>query len=794
MGMCFGNASAEDHAVNFVRDIKPVLARRCFACHGPNKHEGGLRLDKPDAALAPLDSGLHAIVPGKADESALLARVSSTDEADRMPPEGNPLTAKEIDALRQWIAAGAKWEKHWAFVPPTRHDPPEVKNRSWVENPIDSFILAGLDNAKMEPAPDADRRTLARRAYFGVTGLPPTNTQLQSFLADDAPDAWPQLVDKLLASPHFGEQWARHWLDLVRFAETNSFERDGLKANAWRYRDYVIRSFNEDKPYDQFIREQLAGDELDQVTDESMIATGYYRLGTWDDEPADPLQARYDDFDDILSTTSQVMLGLTVGCARCHDHKIDPIPQADYYGLLAFFADVTPYADPGDRDPDRFSQWSMSKPEERQQRDTVRDKVNQIRGEVGALEAAGIRRMPERDQDNANAEARHQLIEEKLDQFLTETERKQYKDAKERLTDADAEFRKLPVPKSALALAHCEPHPKPMHIMLRGNPHVPGDVVEPHYPALFGDAPPKIPVAGKDAKTAGRRRILAEWITSPQNMLTARVIVNRVWQHYFGRGLVRTTNNFGELGTPPTHPELLDYLALWLVDHDWQLKPLHRLILTSHAYRMSSATNPQALAVDPTNDLLWRFDMRRLSAEEIHDAALVVSGALNKSMFGHGYYPKMSQEVLATQSRPGAGWHNSSVRERSRRSVYMHVKRSLLPPLLTAFDFPDVDATCEARFITTQPGQALAMLHGDFLNDQAEELAKRVKKAAGDDAKAQVAKSIQFALDRPATENEISEGLALIDRLKTTHNQNATEALRYWCLTVLNLNEFVYLD
>jgi len=267
-----------------------------------------------------------------------------------------------------------------------------------------------------------------------------------------------------------------------------------------------------------------------------------------------------------------------------------------------------------------------------------------------------------------------------------------------------------------------------------------------------------------------------------------------MWQHYFGRGLVRTANNFGELGTPPTHPELLDFLSLWLIDHNWKLKPLHQLILTSNAYCMSSPGNPHALAVDPTNDLLWRFDMRRLEAEEIHDAALVVSGEFNPAMFGIGYYPKLSQEVLNTQSRPGNGWGDSPPQEQARRSVYMHVKRSLLPPLLTAFDFPDVDATCEARFVTTQPGQALALLHGDFLNEQAHKLALRVTNEAGADVRAQIADTIRLALDRPPTDEEIAEGLDLVHRLTDDRGQKPADALRYWCLTVLNLNEFVYLD
>jgi hypothetical protein len=330
--------------------------------------------------------------------------------------------------------------------------------------------------------------------------------------------------------------------------------------------------------------------------------------------------------------------------------------------------------------------------------------------------------------------------------------------------------------------------------MLRGNPHVPGDVVAPHFPAIFGEPTPNIPPAAEDARSAGRRRVLAEWIASPRNMLTARVIVNRVWQHHFGRGLVRSASNFGELGTPPTHPELLDFLALWLVDHDWRLKPLHRLIMTSNVYQMSSAADPKALAADPANDLFWRFDMRRLSAEEIRDATLVASGQFNPAMYGPGFYPKLSQEVLSTQSRPGDGWGESTPEEQARRSIYIHVKRSLLTPLLTAFDFPDVDSSCEGRFVTTQPGQALAMLHGEFTNEQAGKLAERVIREAGDDPRAQVAQALRVVLQRHATDDEVADGMELLNRLTSERGQKADEALKYWCLAVLNLNEFVYLD
>lgn len=789
-----GDARAAEAPVSFLQDVKPLLARRCFSCHGPNTSEGGLRLDEPEAALAELDSGLHAIVPGDVGKSALLERVAATDESERMPPEGKPLSAEEVETLKNWIAAGAKWEKHWAFVPPQRQTPPAVSDAGWSQNPIDAFVFARLEQAGLSPATPADKRTLARRAYFGVTGLPPTSEQLDAFVNDQAPGASERLVDTLLASPHYGEHWARHWLDLVRFAETNSFERDGLKPNAWKYRDYVIRSFNDDKPYNQFLREQLAGDELEEVTDETIIATGYYRLGIWDDEPADPQQALYDEFDDIISTTSQAMLGLTVGCARCHDHKIDPIPQTDYYGLLAFFADVTPYGDIQVRNADRNSVWDMSKPEERALRAELRNKEELTRKEMNAIEEVGIQRMSVGDQEVGRSPDRERLLQDKLEQHLNVSEWELYQEITKRLASVREEIKKLPVPDSALALARCEPHPAPTHVMVRGNPHVPGEVVEPHFPQLFDEQAPVIPPAAEGARSAGRRRVLADWIVSPRNMLTARVIVNRVWQHHFGRGLVRSASNFGELGTPPTHPELLDFLALWLIDHNWQLKPLHRLIMTSNTYRMSSAADAKALAMDPSNDLLWRFDMRRLGAEEIRDATLVTSGQFNPAMFGPGFYPNLSQEVLDTQSRPGDGWGKSTAEEQARRSVYIHVKRSLLPPLLTAFDFPDVDSSCEGRFVTTQPGQALAMLHGEFLNEQAGKLAERVANEAGTEPGAQVSHALRLALQRPASDQEIADGLDLLSRLTKEHGQEPGEALRYWCLAVLNLNEFSYLD
>ena len=535
----------------------------------------------------------------------------------------------------------------------------------------------------------------------------------------------------------------------MRYAETNSFERDGVKPNAWKYRDYVIRSLNDDKPYDQFLREQLAGDELDEVTDDSIIATGYYRLGIWDDEPADPVQARYDEWDDIISTTSQAMLGLTVGCARCHDHKIDPIPQADYYGLLAFFADVTPYGNPR-RSKTTNSQWDLSSPEEAALRQALREKESEIEREKTSMEEVGIKRMPAADQRRSETPEREKLLDEKL--------RPVPQCVGVAAVSRDARSaRGGPRQSSELAACgiragagslRCPPRADAHHgprqsarAGRRGRAALSGAV----WRRRAADS-----TAADDARSAGRRRVLAEWIASPRNMLTARVIVNRVWQHHFGRGIVRSANNFGELGTPPTHPELLDWLALWLIDHNWQLKPLHRLIMTSSAYRMSSAADDAGAGgrSDQRSVLAVRHAAAQRRGDPRRDAGRhrrVQSENVRPELLSEA----VATEVLATQSRPGDGWGRSSRKEAARRSIYMFMKRSLLPPLLTAFDFPDVDTSCEARFVTTQPGQALALLNGEFANAAAAKLADRVVAEAGDEPQRQLARAFELALNRP---------------------------------------------
>ncbi|MFO0915762.1 MAG: PSD1 and planctomycete cytochrome C domain-containing protein [Pirellulales bacterium] len=787
------SAFAADDGVNFTRQIQPILARRCVACHGPDKGEGGLRLHESEPALAELDSGARAIVPGNPTESELLARISSTDESTRMPPEGEPLKPAEIELLRQWIAEGAKWEQHWAFQPLRQVEPPAVKDTAWPLQPVDFFILHQLERRNLRPAPPADKRTLIRRVYYDLTGLPPTEEQVRKFVEDQRPEAYEELIDELLASPHYGEQWGRHWLDLVRYAETNSFERDGAKPNAWKYRDYVVNSFNDDKPYDQFVREQLAGDELDQVTKETLTATGFYRLGIWDDEPADPLQAQYDELDNIVSTIGQVYLGLTINCARCHDHKIDPITQADYYSLLAFLADVTPYGRRGS-DPRASSQIDVTPPEVTDAYKRLDQLQQEQETRAREIEQTGIVKMSAPDQRRTEGDERNAVLKEKLQANISPQEWEEYQRLQGEIELTKQQRRKLPERESVMGLGGYEPKPRTTHVLMRGSPLAEGDEVQPRFLDLYRDPAPVVPADPPADGPAGRRRLLADWIVAPNNRLTARVMANRVWQFHFGRGIVRSANNFGQLGTPPTHPDLLEWLAGRHVSVGWRFKPLHREILLSQTYRMSSQGDPQALAADPTNDLFWRFDMRRLSAEELRDSILAVTGELNREVGGPSFYETIPQEVLAGQSVPGAGWGQSSELERSRRSLYIHVKRSLVTPLLSTFDFPDTDTSCEARFVTVQPGQALSLLNGDFLHVRAGVLADRVRREVGADRRAQVERTLQLVLTRQAEAQEIEEGLALIDRLISRHGVSADEAFRYYCLAALNLNEFIYLD
>ncbi|MEC7678421.1 MAG: PSD1 and planctomycete cytochrome C domain-containing protein [Planctomycetota bacterium] len=797
LGLFVGNASllaqqASNEVVDFVQDVKPILAKHCYACHGPDESEGGLNLSTKSTAFAETDSGSHAIVPSDPAASEMLVRVTSNDEFDQMPPEGERLTPSQVEVLRQWIQQGATWDEHWAFKPMQVIPVPEVNDQEWAKHPIDAFIYSSLDSAGLRPNPPAKRQDLLRRAFYDLTGLPPSAQLIKEFSEDPSSESFAKHVEGLLASPHYGERWGRHWLDLVRYAETNSYERDGPKPNAWKYRDYVIRSFNEDKPYDRFVAEQLAGDELDQVTKETLTATGYYRLGIWDDEPADPKLAIYDELDDILTTTSQVMLGLTINCARCHDHKIDPIPQKDYYSLLSMFADVTSWGSRGDQRSNNQIDVSSDELNERyRSNDEAKRKID---SEIREMEQAGIATMSAPDQRATEGprKQREDVLKAKLKDHLSEEQWTAYQGLKSEQKRIEQEARSLPPREMVMGLARTQ-EPKQMFVLQRGSPHVPGEPVDPDFPEIFNSESLELTSLKPSEKSSGRRRALAEWITSKNNLLAARVAVNRIWQFHFGRGIVRSANNFGQLGTPPTHPELLDWLALRFIETGWSFKEMHRFIMSSRTYQMSSSIQEAAAAVDPNNDLFWKFDSRRLSAEEIRDSILLTNGSLNSNPYGPSFYPQLSREVLAGQSRPGSGWGQSNEADQNRRSVYIHVKRSLLTPLLTAFDFPDPDLTCEDRFITLQPAQSLALLNSEFVHQQAARLAKSIEPQAIEDEEV-VKKVILAVLSRKASEEEIENGTALIARLQSDFSVNRDRAVELYCLSILNWNEFLFLD
>ncbi len=792
---CRSAAHAQDPEavaeVDFSTQIQPILARKCYSCHGPDLQEGGLRFDDREVVLGAADSGKHAIVAGKADASELLRRITIEDEDERMPPEGKRLSEAEVQALRSWIDAGAEYAPHWSFQPIKRHELPEVKDAAWMRQPIDAFVLSKLENNRLQPVAEASPAELVRRVYVDITGLPPTPEAVDAWCKDWNESTYVRLVDQLLADPALGERWARTWLDVVRFAETNSFERDNPKPNAWKYRDYVINAFSSDKPYDQFVREQLAGDELKEVTAESLTATGYYRLGLWDDEPADPLQARFDEYDDLVTTTSQAFMALTLNCARCHDHKIDPLTQKDYYGMVALLRDVTTYAERGDQQTN--NQLDLSA-EIGQQYEQLQNEKRATEHRLREIEQAAIVKMDAPDQRATEGEGRRRVLREKLQKYVDETTWAEYQNLKSKEKELNERQRSLPPRERVLALAKCDPQPPATHVLTRGSPHAEAEEVQPAFPKLLGGGAPVLQPVAPGARSAGRRKLLADWLTSKDNWMTSRVIVNRVWLYYFGRGIVRSPNNFGLMGETPTHPELLDYLASDLMENGWSLKRLHRIILLSSTYRLSSEADERALAQDPRNDLFWRQNVRRLSAEQLRDAVLAVTGQLNEQQYGESMYPTLSAEVLASQSQPGKGWEHSSAADQARRSIYIHVKRSLAVPMLSAFDFPDTDTTCEARFLTTQPGQALSMLNSDWMQQQAEAFYNRVRREVGDDLRAQATRSLELATTNTGTVEDIDELLDLVSRLKAKHGLADDAARRAMCLVVLNLNQFMYVD
>jgi cytochrome c553 len=823
---CFAQAKVP---VDFSRDVQPIFQTRCILCHGSEVQMGGLRLDQRPSILKGGKSGIPAIVAGKSAQSLLVRYISGLDPKMVMPPTGERLSSEEISLVSQWIDQGAAWANetrnlepdqpsdHWAFKPVRTPAIPPVKDSSWMRNPIDSFVLAKLETKGWTPSPAAEPRALLRRIYLDIIGMPPSLTEQQAFLQSPTPAALDRVVTDLLARPAYGERWARHWLDLVRYAETNGYERDATKPHVWRYRDYVIRSLNDDKPFDRFVLEQLAGDELPDANAETLTATGFYRLGPWDDEPADPKEDRYDQLDDILSTTSQVFLGLTLGCARCHDHKFEPLTQSDYYRMVAIFN--------GLQRP-RNGRTELDLPiGKRLEVDTVlaRDRLvealtqqlaelrNAHRKEVletkpSALTPEGIAAFltdpAKRDEAQKKLVEKHAaLLDEVIDATAPPDAKERISSLKEKITQARS---LTPDLSRGYYMVEPESVPPATHLLVRGKATSLGSEVTPGMPTVLADPQPVFPAPKRSSL---RRLTLAQWIASPENPLTARVIVNRVWQHLFGEGLVRTPSDFGRMGERPTHPELLDWLSHWFVQEGWSLKKLHRLILTSNSYRMAKRWNPKYGTDDPENRMLWRVSPRRLEVEAIWDSALLASGQLNPQMYGPSMYPFVPEAALEGHSDPGKIWKPFEEKDSSRRAIYAFIKRSMLVPLFEVLDFCDTARTAASRQVTSVAPQALSLFNGDFVNRQSRHFAERLEAEAGADAGKQIEHAYLLALCRPVRTREKEEVLEFLKREteqrlveysgKPSPSEEAKarrEALQQVCRVIFNLNEFAYAD
>lgn len=641
---------------------------------------------------------------------------------------------------------------HWAFVKRTTLAVPTFANatdQAWAQQPVDAFILQRLQKEGLQPSPPAERATLIRRAYFDMLGLPPAPSEVTAFVNDKAPDAWPKLVERLLASPHYGERWGQHWLDVVRFAETDGFEYDTHRVGAWRYRDYVIRSFNEDKPFDRFVTEQLAGDELDPNDEDLLVASGFNRLGPLRKNAGNQevASSRNEVLTEMTNVVGAAFLGVTIGCARCHDHKFDPVRQSDYYRIQAYFAAV--------HDNDIIKATPEEQAARKAKAEPLEKEIAKLTGALNKLKA----------KDNAATREEQEALKKKMEALQEQ----------------------LPAPLPAVhSVLNNSEKKSPIHLLTRGDyAHKGLRVGMRPLGVLLPDGTPEVPET-----TIKPRTELAQWIVAPDNPLTARVLVNRVWQYHFGRGIVVTANDFGRMGARPSHPELLDYLANEFVAHGFSIKHLHRLMLNSNTYQQSSqppaepALRALALQKDPENKWLWRFNRQRLEAEQLRDAMLAVAGNLNPKQGGPSVMIPIDQGLVNMLYKPSQWAPAKDPLEYTRRSVYLIAKRNLRLPFMEVFDAPDTQASCARRESSTHAPQALELLNGAIANEQAEVLAKRLEKEAGPNLRKQIDLGYRLVAGRPARPAEVKAALAFLK----------TQPKREFALTLLNLNSFLYVD
>jgi Protein of unknown function (DUF1553)/Protein of unknown function (DUF1549) len=718
----------------------------------------------------------------------------------------------------------AEQRGHWAFVPPVRPEIPAVEGRNWVRNPIDAFILQPMERAGVAPSPEADRATLIRRLRFDLTGLPPSAEEVAAFEVDPAPDAYERLVDRLLASQQYGERWARSWLDLARYADSDGFKNDKGRPNAWRYRDWVVKALNDDLPYDQFLALQLAGDEISPGNPDAFVATGFNRNWPFEDNNMVPGLNKQLILDDMTDTTTAVVLGLTVACARCHDHKYDAISQRDYYRFQALFAAAEAKDDYVVASAeDQAIQASVEAEHEarvdrlRRQIEAIeqpyaaeilKDKLARLPKEAReAFEADPMTRSTEQE-ELVKKHAKQMTVEaKKMMAALPEEARPGWQGRKKEMETLAAQA-PAPLP-TASGMTDLGPQAPPVRMLRKGNFANPGEEIGPGFLSVLG--PTELPKPKEDSTaTTGRRRALADWVTRPDNPLTARVMVNRLWLGHFGRGIVATPGDFGTQGASPTHPELLDWLATEFIARGWSQKAIHRLMATSATYRQSSKPLEKTVEADPDNLLFSRMPRRRLEGEAVRDALLAVSGQLDGRIGGPSVFPELPPGV---ETRGGAWPRSASPADRNRRSLYVFIKRNLKFPLFDAFDVPDTNLTCPERNVSVNAPQALMLLNSAQVLEQARALAGRVYAVTSDraDLDELVTKGYRLALGREPGPEERTRAVEFL-RSQPDHLSGRGEKLTPpipmpegptpaqaaavvdFCHVLLNLNEFVFVD
>jgi Protein of unknown function (DUF1549)/Protein of unknown function (DUF1553)/Planctomycete cytochrome C len=828
---------ATKRTIDFDKDIKPILETACLACHGAAKQRGGLRLDSRDEAMKGGNSGV-AIEPGKLD-SRLLVLTAGLDGEMCMPPKGKtPLTPEQVGHLRAWIEQGAKWPRssgtltvtvksdHWSFQPIKRPAVPAVRNKTWPRNEIDAFVLARLEKENIEPSPEADRLTLLRRVYLDLLGLPPTIEEIDEYQKDTRPDAYERLIDKLLASPHYGERWGRHWLDAARYADSDGFEADRGRPYAWRYRNWVIDALNRDLPYDQFTVEQLAGDLLPNATTEQKTATGFHRNTLTNKEGGvDQEQYRVEQVLDRVNTTTKVFLGLTLGCAQCHHHKYDPFSQREYYQLFAFFNSDVEVNIPAPvlGDAERLKPMLIAHEK----------KLKELQAAVEEYRAKKLPPAQAKWEKALTDDDKKKLPDAVREALAVEPEKRtepQKKTIAAHYTKSDAALTKLTkavadhqknVPTVTQAQTLALGKPRKTTVLIRGDFLRPGVEVQPGTPAVLPPLKarnPKSEIRNPKEHDSGfgfrisdfslTRLDLAKWLVAPENPLTSRVLMNWMWQKYFGRGLVSTLEDFGTQGEKPSHPELLDWLASEVQRRHWSLKEMHKLLVTSATYRQSAQTRPELAQRDPLNVLLARQTRQRLDAEILRDGSLAASGLLTRAIGGPSVRPPQPSGISELTYAGSAKWIESAGPDRYRRGLYIWFQRTSPYPLLMTFDAPDSNVCAVRREKSNTPLQALTLLNDAVFVECAQALGRRLHAEKGS-VEERIKYGFRLCVTREPTVKELSiltrlhgdlkvlceakpeQAAKLLGKEKPAGDLAEAAAWTALARTLLNLDEFV---